>query len=95
MTSDTQLLPRTSAGRLAVALCALAFLSVAITIAADADASIGPLNVGGAISFALFIGAGVTALYASVRRQDRAPIVLVPVAIGALIAAFEIVEAMF
>lgn len=88
-------LPRTRAGWWAVALCAAFFVSVAVTVSADVEFTVGRLNVAGAFNFLVAIAGGALALYAMLLRGERSLIALVPVLPALFVAGFELAELLF
>ena len=88
-------LPRTPAGWWAVALCAAFFVAVAVTVSADVESTVGPLNLAGAFNFLVAVAGGALALYAMLRRGERSLIVLVPVLPALFAAGFELAELLF
>lgn len=88
-------LPTTRAGWWAVALFAAFFISVAVTVSFDVDLTVGRFNFVGAFNFLVAIAGGALAVFAVMRRGERALLIFAALLPGLFVPGFEGAELLF
>jgi cytochrome c oxidase subunit IV len=78
-----------------VALCAAFFISVAVTVSADVEFTVGRFNFVGAFNFLVAIAGGALAVFAVMGRGERGLLVFAALLPGLFVLGFEGAELIF